>query len=96
MDPSGSRVTLEASGDKGLLEFDSRENPSLRTHKNTSVQENNYAMDDDPYFQQLRAFVEMVRGTSPPAVTAEEGLAAVQLACAAIESAEAQEVVWLD
>lgn len=88
MDPSGFRATIEASGNKGMLEYDSRENPSLRTHTGQTANENLYAAFDDPYFKQLRAFVSAARGEAEPAVTAQEGFDAVRLACAAIESAE--------
>ena len=95
MDPSGFRATIEASGPKGVVEYDSRENPSLRTHTGTTVNENNYNPDDDPYFRQLTAFVSAAKGETPPAVRAEEGLAAVRLATAAIESAETGQPVRL-
>ncbi len=96
MDPSGTRVTLEASGSKGLIEYDSRINPSLRTHtQGSSVAENNYSQTDDPYYKQLRAFVLAASGQQPPVVSAEDGMAAVQLACMAIESAKKQDIVWL-
>lgn len=88
MDPSGFRATIEASGNKGMLEYDSRENPSLRTHTGQTANENLYASFDDPYFKQLRAFVSAARGEAEPAVTAQEGFDAVRLACAAIESAD--------
>lgn len=95
MDPSGFRVTLEASGSDGMIEFDTRENPSLRAHTASTATENNYAPSDDPYFKQLRAFVDAAAGRSKPAVTAEEGMAAVRLACAAIESSKTGSLVNL-
>jgi predicted dehydrogenase len=95
MDPSGFRATIEACGPKGAVEYDSRDNPSLRTHTGTTVNENNYAPEDDPYFRQLSAFVAAAKGEAAPAVRAEEGMAAVRLATAAIESAETGEPVSL-
>lgn len=88
MDPSGFRATIEISGNEGMIEFDSRDNPSLRTHIGQSVNENLYAALDDPYYLQLKAFVAAAQGQAAPAVTASEGLEAVRLACAAIESAD--------
>lgn len=93
MDPSGSRVTLEVSGDKGMIEFDTRENPTLRIHTKATVLENNYSAADDPYFRQLAAFIEAAQGKREPAVRAEEGLAAVRVATAAIQSAQSGEPV---
>ena len=95
MDPAGSRVTIEASGSDGMIEFDSRNNPSLRVATGTMATENIATAADDPYYRQLRAFVDAAHGKAPPAVTAQEGLAAVRIACAAIESAESGETVWL-
>lgn len=95
MDPSGFRVTLEASGSDGMIEFDTRENPSLRAHSPGTITENNYSPTDDPYFKQLRAFVSAAAGESESAVTAEEGMAAVRLACAAIESSQSGALVRL-
>ncbi|MBS1715733.1 MAG: Gfo/Idh/MocA family oxidoreductase [Armatimonadetes bacterium] len=93
MDPSGFRVTIEACGPKGVVEFDSRDNPSLRTHTGTTVNENNYAPEDDPYFRQLTAFLEAASGQAAPSVKAEEGTEAVRLATAAIQSAKTGEPV---
>ena len=95
MDPGGSRVTLEASGDKGLIEFDSRENPTLRVNTKTPALENNYIATDDPYFNQLKSFLAAAKGESTPAVTARDGLAAVRVATAAIESAKTGHLVHL-
>ncbi len=87
LDPSGFRTTIDAAGSEGLIELDSRDNPTLRIHTDGGTRtENTYAPTDDPYYRQLQAFVEAVDSGQPP-VTAEEGAWAVAVSLAALESA---------
>ncbi|MER3412709.1 MAG: hypothetical protein C4341_00405 [Armatimonadota bacterium] len=95
-DPGGFRVTFEVVGSEALLEFDSRLKATLRTATDplslwervgVRAAESNLAPCDDPYFKQLRAFLKAAMGEAPPAVRPEEGMAAVAVAEAAIESA---------
>lgn len=95
MDPQGFRATIDICGSKGMIEFDSRQNPSLRASPSSPFAENNYILSDDPYYQQLRAFVDSAKGDRLPAVTLQEGLEAVRLASAAITSATSGQTVWL-
>lgn len=96
MDPSGFRTCLEVSGSAGLVEFDLRSNPSLRAAGAGGTRtENNYLPSEDPYFLQAEAFLAAVRSGGPPPVTAHEGLEAVRLALAAVESARAGKPVCL-
>jgi predicted dehydrogenase len=90
MDPAGFRVTMDAAGSKGLLQFDSRDNPSLRLNLVSGPKvENNYAPVDDPYYRQVLAFVKSVESGDEFPVRPEEGLAAVAVAEAALRSAAA-------
>ena len=93
MDPSGFRVAVEVAGSEGILEYDSRLTPSLRTHTaingiGKTVPEANFAPEDDPYFQELSAFVNAVQTGSEPPVTGYDGAMAVSIALAALESAK--------
>jgi predicted dehydrogenase len=89
MDPSGFRATIEVSGSEGILEFDSRQNPVFRTHTDSgSRSESQMASTDDPYFKQLSRFIRAVQEGSPVPVDGREGLKAVAIAEAAIESAQ--------
>lgn len=89
MDPAGFRTSIEAAGDRGLLEFDSRSNPAIRVATTGGQRsENPYSPSDDPYHAQLSAFLAAARGEGPAPIAPEEGAAAVRLALAAIESAE--------
>jgi predicted dehydrogenase len=97
LDPSGFRVTLEASGSNGMMEFDSRKNPMVTAYlpDQPAIFELNRPPDEDPYFLQLSAFVKAAKGEGEPAVRAEEGMAAVRVAEAALKSAQTCEPVWL-
>jgi predicted dehydrogenase len=48
---------------------------------------------DDPYFNQLRAFIEAVQKHERPPVTGHDGLMALSIALAARESALTDKVV---
>lgn len=88
MDPSGFRTTLEVCGSEGMIQHDSRQSSFLRrTTEEGSATENGLMPTDDPYYRELRAFVDAVATGTPPPVTAEDGLAAVRIAEAAVESA---------
>jgi len=89
MDPAGGRVTFEICGSEGMLEYDSRLTQTVRTTTEKSqIVEAPLALEDDPYFQQLSAFVNSIETGSPAPVTAYDGLMAVSIACAAIKSVE--------
>jgi myo-inositol 2-dehydrogenase/D-chiro-inositol 1-dehydrogenase len=89
MDPSGFRTTIEAAGSEGVIEFDSRQNPTLRLNPVEGMARAESLMhpEDDPYFLQLRSFLDAVGQGTPPPVSAEDGLEAVRISLAAIESA---------
>ncbi|TMJ07768.1 MAG: Gfo/Idh/MocA family oxidoreductase [Bacillati bacterium ANGP1] len=93
---------LEIAGAAGLIEVSSPETAAveLRLHKeqdsNQEVALPGSPLQESPYATQLRVFYEaLTRGTEPP-VSAEDGLAAVQIARAAIDSARAGLPVELD
>lgn len=88
LDPSGFRTTLEVCGDKGMIELDSRKVAAVRRHQESgSQQENPLSGDDDPYYRQGRAFLAAIQG-GPQEITALDGVMAVSIALAAIESAK--------
>lgn len=95
-DPSGFRATIEVAGSGGLIQYDSRECPTVRTLTDGAPRnEAPMAADDDPFYRQARAFVAAVRGEAEPAVRPAEGRAAVALAAAALESARTGRLVRL-
>lgn len=94
MDPSGGRATYEVAGSGGIIQYDSRNTATLRTHAlGRSINESPLFPSDDPYFNELSAFVSAVRGGTPPPVTGLDGLMALSIALAARESALTDKVV---
>lgn len=94
MDPSGGRATYEVAGSGGLIQYDSRNTPTLRTHAGgKSMNEAPLLPEDDPYFNELRAFVDAAKARTSPPVTGYDGLMALSIALAARESALTDKVV---
>jgi UDP-N-acetylglucosamine 3-dehydrogenase len=88
MDPSGFRTAYEVCGSEGMIQFDSRTSRSLRTHQaGSTALEAPLAPLDDPFYRQLRAFVNAVKAGEEPPVTVEDGFLALSIAWAALESA---------
>ncbi len=86
-DPSGFRVTFEACGSEGIIEHDSKLSPALRTStQGGSWNESPLAPYDDPYYMELRAFLDVVAHGADATVTALDGLRAVAIAEAALSS----------
>jgi UDP-N-acetylglucosamine 3-dehydrogenase len=77
-------TALEICGSKGMIEWDSRKSASLRSG---TMFEQNYLPDDDPFYLSLSAWVQSAREGRPVPITAREGLRAMKLSLAAIESA---------
>ncbi len=89
IDPSGFRTTLEVCGSEGMLEYDSRNVTTLRVHTaNGSRQESNLDPADDPFYSELRGFLDAVHAGNDAPVSPEDGMKAVAIARAAIESAK--------
>jgi len=96
MDPGGFRTYFDIAGSDGLLEFDSRKTPALKTVTSEScILEPSVASREDPYYLELSAFLNSVQSGSPVPITGEDGLAALRLSLAAIESAQTGKVVQL-
>jgi len=100
--PGGFRTTLEIAGDAGLIEHDSaRSAPltaSLRTAANgggVAVPESPMAHTEDPYYQEIAAFVQALEKDEPPPVTLADAREATRIALAALESIETGRLVTL-
>ena len=94
MDPAGGRASLEVAGSAGVIEYDSRTYPTVRT----ATADGNRAEAPtgpgmDPYFRQLQAFHDAVAAGQPAPVGIADGMAALKVALAAIESAKTQQTV---
>lgn len=108
MDPSGFRVAFEVCGSGGMIEYDSRLAATLRTHVGAlsasgdprdaatlpkGGPEAPLSPTDDPYYQELRAFLDAVKSNAPPPVSPHDGWMAMSIALAALESAKTGRVV---
>lgn len=88
MDPGGFRTAFEVAGPEGLVEFDSRSAAAVRTVTASGARtDNGLAGTDDPYYLELRGFLDSIGAGTEPPVTGREGLAALAIALAAVESA---------
>jgi len=88
MDPSGFRTMFEVCGSEGMIEHDSRRIGVIRAHTASGSQaENPMHQFDDPYYLQIRSFLDAVRDDSPLPVSTHDGMMAVAIARACIESA---------
>ncbi len=95
------RTRLEIAGSNGWLRHDSGENAALGIylHQNETdipdVPLPGSPVDEDPYTTQIKSFYAHLTQNTPTPVSASDGLAALQIALAAIESAETGQPVRL-
>lgn len=94
MDPSGFRVTFEVCGSEGMIEHDSRAVASLRTHaQGKTILESPLDGGDDPFFNEVKAFTDAVAAKQPMPISGRDGLGALAIALAAVESAKTGRLV---
>ncbi len=87
-DPAGFRTAFEVCGAEGFLEFDSRATATLRISvPGGSTLESPLYPQDDPYYCEIKAFLDALEKGAPVPVAPEDGLIAVAIAETAIESA---------
>jgi predicted dehydrogenase len=101
MDPTGFRTYFDIAGSDGLLQHDSRANAAVRTslaaHENSGaplpILENGIFDGEDPYALEIDGFLHAVTAGVPPPVPALDGLMALSISLAAIESARTDQTV---
>jgi predicted dehydrogenase len=100
--PPTFRTRLEIAGDAGLIEFDSDATAPIelllsRTGSGESPDVGLPAspLSESPYTTQIKEFHAALTGGQAPRVTAGDGLAAIQIALAAIESVKTGRAVRL-
>jgi predicted dehydrogenase len=91
---------FEMAGDNGWLNHDSEATAAIDLRLMPAGDESipdvplpSNPLDEDPYTTEIKSFYESVVNDAPVAVSGEDGLAALQLALAAIESAESGRAV---
>jgi predicted dehydrogenase len=101
--PPTFRTSIEIAGDAGLIEFDSRatspiENLLASTADGDAPDVGLPAspVDESPYTTQIKEFYAALLEDRPARVSAEDGLAAVAIAQAALQSAESGVAVRLE
>jgi predicted dehydrogenase len=101
MDPGGFRTHFEVAGDKGLIQHDSRNSAALRTTTARKAAEGaplpntegSLTDRQDPYYREIDGFLGAVREKTEPPISALDGLMALSIAEAAVESAVTDKVV---
>lgn len=100
--PGGFRTTLEIAGDAGLIEHDSATSApltvSLRARSgagSVTVPESPMAVGEDPYYQEIAAFVSALERNQTPPVTFQDARNATEIALAALQSIDTGKVVQL-
>jgi predicted dehydrogenase len=96
------RTRLEIAGADGCLEFDSGKTAAIGLHLH-QVQSDapdvplpGSPLAESPYTTQIKAFYNALRHDAPVPVSAADGLAALQIALAAVESAQTGRPVSLE
>ena len=94
---------FEMAGDNGWLHHDSEETAAIDLRLHPAGDEQipdvplpSNPLNEDPYTTEIKSFYESVVNDTPVAVSGTDGLAALQLALAAIESAESGRVVTVN
>ncbi|UCG26176.1 MAG: hypothetical protein JSW55_09405, partial [Chloroflexota bacterium] len=93
---------FEMAGDNGWLDHDSERTAAIDLRLQQAADEEipdvplpSNPLDEDPYTTEIKAFYDSVVNDAPIAVSGADGLAALQLALAAIESADSGRPVTL-
>ncbi|MCB9422313.1 MAG: Gfo/Idh/MocA family oxidoreductase [Ardenticatenaceae bacterium] len=88
------RTRLEIAGDNGWIQFDSEQMTAIKLHLHQQGDDSadvpipGSPMLEDPYTTQIKAFYDHITNDAPVAVTAVDGYKALEIALAAIESAQ--------
>ncbi len=96
------RTALEIAGSNGWIQTDSEQHAAVKIHEHRSddkapdVPQPGSPLAEDPYTTQIKSFYDSLAHDAPIAVSGVEGLAALQIALAAIESVETGQAIQLD
>jgi len=101
--PGFFRTSMDIAGTDGVIEWSSDDAESLQTNLTNppQVEADEVAVPsakavDSPFTTQLRHFYECIKNDSEPIVTAQDGLLALEIGLAAIESAKTGRPVTLN
>jgi predicted dehydrogenase len=84
------RTTFKIAGSKGVLEHDSAKTAPFRVTAERQGEgiPGSQGLAESPYLTELREFADAITGRTRSRVTAEDGLAAVRIAVAALKSSQ--------
>ena len=102
--PGGFRTSFEIAGDKGMVAHDSADSAPLSIavraaggqSSGVAVPESPMLDTDDPYYQELSAFVDALRCDCPSPITVYEARDAARIALAALQSITSGNAVTLN
>jgi predicted dehydrogenase len=96
------RTAIEIAGSNGWIQTDSEQHAAVKVFEHRrgddapDVPQPGSPLAEDPYTTQIRSFYDSLADDAPIAVGGHEGLAALQIALAAIESVETGQVIQLE
>ena len=96
------RTQLEIAGDNGLIQFDSGQMAAIGLHLHQTGSEApdvplpSSPLSEGPYTTQIKSFYEHLANDAPVRVTAVDGYKALQIALAAIQSAQTGQPVEIE
>jgi UDP-N-acetylglucosamine 3-dehydrogenase len=97
----GFSMKLEIAGSRGIIDYDSaRDKPIVLSQRNTKESGGGVAvpespLKDNPYYLELKHFIDCLELGLEPIVTAEDAYSAMQISLAAIRSIQTGEPVVL-
>ncbi len=95
------RTRFEIAGSNGLIQFDSSSTAAIGLHLHQTDEEipdvplPRSPLAEDPYTTQIKAFYASLVGETAVPITGADGLAALQIALAAVESAQTGQPIAL-
>lgn len=99
--PSGFRTELEIAGAKGIIQHNSDESVPIKSalrqsgSSQTGVAVPESPLKIGPYQIELEHFIECIKNRTKPIVTAEDGVKALEISLAALESVKTGQPVFL-
>jgi predicted dehydrogenase len=101
--PPEFHTRFEIAGSEGLIEFDSEATKPIHVYLHreeldelAKVPLPGSPLTESPYTTEIKAFYKALAHDAPVSVTAEDGLAALQIAVAALESARTGIAIYLE
>jgi predicted dehydrogenase len=92
---AGFALRVELVGTEGLLNWDYDQVASMQVVRQDTGKSTLLMVGEDSFVSQCEAFVTCIEADTPPPITGQDGLAALRVSLAALESAESGRAVEL-